>query len=1568
LFVCYPAGTPELNFRSPHQNNSGIALADVVVTASLAGELFDMQTLSTKGRINSITNSIEWNASNAPQLKLIDVGASGDLYFQINLVKNFPITRLSDKNFVVRVQSHLDSPSVPFYLQATKTVSDASLDTKVGGAVFIDAQAFYRDASSGIANQGPFPPRTNTPTEYTIHWVITNYSTDIKNIKVTTALEPGVQWTGSSEGRSCDLEIHAREGNMRLEIADGPEDASSVILPTGLFDGQSTYDVAVSAHKGAYCSSSVHEFNTTGTTSGRLLTAPDLPGSNVVLIGHMLDPGDNEKHSFHAWVDSVSSGYNEIRMQLPSAGGHTLTFLDSPLGSNEYTFSSDVTIIPVDDSAFLQDFMVGDYPIHFGHDVGGSSLDLTAKVPPLSPLPVAISQPSDGETVAPGTALKWTHPGGSPLSAFTVSGKWEGHQWGHNDFHCALKPNNFEFALPSGLPESEYWAGFGVDAINADGSGGATGIFFENRGVEFAIEEPTITPTPTPTYNPVKLVPSQYGTIQEAIDAANDNDRIIVSSGRYFENINFKGKDIVLTSENPDDNAVVLSTIIDGDGADSVVRFSALEPTTCRLEGFTITNGQAASGGGINGSGTLATISKNLIMLNNATSGGGIAFLEGLLRDNVIARNTATSGGGLYSCNGTIEDNMIYDNTGQNGGGVYLSWGTFKRNRIFSNDASDSGGGFNMCDGIIKNNFIYGNTAVSYGGGVYLGTGLFHHNTVYGNRSDFVGGGISYYSGSIKNCIVWGNTAPSGAQLGNATNPISCCIQDYVLTIWGNMNVDPELKDPNRFDFHLKPSSPCIDAGYRIREVKEDFDRDRRPINGTNEPRKNITEYDIGADEYDPTPETPSFFLRAADPIVVVEEGQKPKFHFALIPINGFNKPVTFGLAGDTLSFRFYPNNVVPPAAITLVLPAAHTDVESESKTITVTAEDSLKSATYELDLTYEIVKPSITRSSLSIQAQRETIRLGDATRIVGKLVPGNPNETIDISISVFADDGSPLFTDNAQVQTRLEGRFVYELLPPEQGTYRIVADLSALSSLPHSTSNSVVVDVVPRESRLSLKLDLPQWPSVGEPLAFFGRLTPIASDEPSAINVHVWYDLHDGISSATELYPATLVGGDYNGVLLPSQSGVMRIQTTWAGAPPNVNGAQSPPIVVPVSEAPVPGGAKLQTTGIDPGVAVLIAGATSTSLYTEVRDYLSNLSYYVLNNRRFNDLHLEYANDNSEQDVDWDTLPDAGVVDIVESSTASVDQALDAAATIADVTGQVSVFVVAEEGDGANLLMGDGSVLSATELDTMLSARLGTTRDVRVLVEASDSGDFCDALASSNRTIICSASTEQASYFADGLLSFSQLFMTQVQAGWSISDSFEYARDYLRAVFGYYGAQTPALLDGDDFDASLLYYGISSDATDMLAPDIEGVFEPLMLDQTPEAEIFARATDDTELYTVEASVRKPNGQVVSVTLTEEYPGSRKYLANIQEDVLTHLGYYDVTFIALDAARNASEPQSSEILFVSVADLNGDMAVNAADLFIIAEEMHTVDSVYDIVEDGYVDYKDLLAVARRWRP
>lgn len=89
--------------------------------------------------------------------------------------------------------------------------------------------------------------------------------------------------------------------------------------------------------------------------------------------------------------------------------------------------------------------------------------------------------------------------------------------------------------------------------------------------------------------------PANFNKIQNAINACMNGDTVLVKPGTYYENINFNGKNIILTSTDPNDPNIVQSTIIDGRNLNSVVKFAGTETETCKLRGFTITHGKVGS-------------------------------------------------------------------------------------------------------------------------------------------------------------------------------------------------------------------------------------------------------------------------------------------------------------------------------------------------------------------------------------------------------------------------------------------------------------------------------------------------------------------------------------------------------------------------------------------------------------------------------------------------------------------------------------------------------------------------------------------------------------------------------------------------------------------------------------------------------------------------------------------------------------------------------------------------------------------------------------------------------------
>jgi endonuclease/exonuclease/phosphatase family metal-dependent hydrolase len=80
---------------------------------------------------------------------------------------------------------------------------------------------------------------------------------------------------------------------------------------------------------------------------------------------------------------------------------------------------------------------------------------------------------------------------------------------------------------------------------------------------------------------------SRYDHFRHAIIEAQPGDLIVAAPRTYNENVNLKGKSIILSSTNPDNPDIVGATVLAGHPA---VTFSSGEGPNCKLIGFTVTD------------------------------------------------------------------------------------------------------------------------------------------------------------------------------------------------------------------------------------------------------------------------------------------------------------------------------------------------------------------------------------------------------------------------------------------------------------------------------------------------------------------------------------------------------------------------------------------------------------------------------------------------------------------------------------------------------------------------------------------------------------------------------------------------------------------------------------------------------------------------------------------------------------------------------------------------------------------------------------------------------------------
>lgn len=172
------------------KNNAPIVVTNPVLTLSLLGDNIDTDSIvAPGGYYDAAEKTITWNNETSLDLITLEPGVSGKLPFSFS-TNTAKAGTAGDITLSLSVKGTF--PDRDFFQDSVSGIDQKIV--RFASKLQFAAQALY--SVGPIKNSGPFPPKFDKDTTYTIQWFVRPVENQLSNVVATATLPLGVVWTG----------------------------------------------------------------------------------------------------------------------------------------------------------------------------------------------------------------------------------------------------------------------------------------------------------------------------------------------------------------------------------------------------------------------------------------------------------------------------------------------------------------------------------------------------------------------------------------------------------------------------------------------------------------------------------------------------------------------------------------------------------------------------------------------------------------------------------------------------------------------------------------------------------------------------------------------------------------------------------------------------------------------------------------------------------------------------------------------------------------------------------------------------------------------------------------------------------------------------------------------------------------------------------------------------------------------------------------------------------------------------------------------------------------------------
>lgn len=183
------------NVNISYTNTLTSNVTNATVSVQLSGAAIDYgSVLTTNGFYRSSDHTIVFSRDTDPALSSLAPGASGLGTFTFSTLPSNPSVHSPQVTFTISVLgTRIGQSNVPVQVSASATQT-----AKVSTSIALSASSLH--SSGPFSNTGPIPPRTNTPTTYTVVWNAQDEGSAVAGATVSAILPSYVTFTNKTTG------------------------------------------------------------------------------------------------------------------------------------------------------------------------------------------------------------------------------------------------------------------------------------------------------------------------------------------------------------------------------------------------------------------------------------------------------------------------------------------------------------------------------------------------------------------------------------------------------------------------------------------------------------------------------------------------------------------------------------------------------------------------------------------------------------------------------------------------------------------------------------------------------------------------------------------------------------------------------------------------------------------------------------------------------------------------------------------------------------------------------------------------------------------------------------------------------------------------------------------------------------------------------------------------------------------------------------------------------------------------------------------------------------------------